>query len=328
MILFQLEPRAALHVGEFVGIERESVQGYIPSDTLFAACVVAWQQRGDDIAARINACQASPPALLLTSAFPRAGDILLYPMPLGVRLDTPVQALEPKQRKRIRWVSRSLFERLTQFQNVKDECAPDKNFVQAGSVWLTQAEVAQLRKQLGQPAGDLRLWDTQIVPRVTVDRADNKSNLYHVGRLNFAAGCGLWFMAQGSGADWVRDALAMLQDSGIGGLRSIGHGAFTATGQTAPDMVQPAQGYAITLSRSAFQIVTVGGWCQDDAGKAWRRKSVRMLAEGACVGAAARGHIPDVMPDIWKTTAVRPVVRYGMAFKTPVREEALIGDEQ
>ncbi len=344
MILFQLEPRTALHVGEFVGIERESVQSYIPSDTLFAACVVAWQQRGVDIGSRIAACQANPSALLLTSAFPRAGDTLLYPMPLGLRLNNAA-TLEPKQRKRIRWVSRSLFEMVTQYKDVKGECAPEKNFVQGGSVWLTQAEVASLRKLLAQPTGDLRLWDTQIVPRVTVDRVDNKSNLFHAGRLSFTPKCGLWLMAQGSGAEWVRDALNSLQDSGIGGLRSTGHGAFTVTDKPASDIAQPAQGYAITLSRyapdgateitqavqaqrSAFQIVTIGGWCQDDAGKAWRRKNVRMLAEGACVGAAARGHIPDVMPDIWKTTTVRPVVRYGMAFKAPVSKEALINDEQ
>jgi CRISPR/Cas system CSM-associated protein Csm4 (group 5 of RAMP superfamily) len=108
-----------------------------------------------------------------------------------------------------------------------------------------------------------------------------------------------------------------------------------------PNLALPVkQGYGICLSRyaprdsaeiaaalqaprSAYALSTVGGWCQDDAGKAWRRKSVRMVDEGACLGAAARGHLVNVMPD---DVMNRPVYRYGLAFCVPVRDAALAGE--
>jgi CRISPR-associated protein Csm4 len=131
--------------------------------------------------------------------------------------------------------------------------------------------------------------------------------------------------------------LNLLQDSGIGGLRSTGHGGFTVRGIEQPDVQRPQRGYGVCLSRyaprdageiaqalqapaSAYAFVTVGGWCQDDAGKAWRRKGVRLVAEGACLGAAARGHLVDVMP---QGVMARAVYRYGLAFCVPVNDAAL-----
>ena len=344
MLIFDLEPRAALHVGEFAGIEREAVQSYIPSDTLFAALVVAWRsvRPAGEVEARLQACQVDPPALWLSSAFPRAGSgdeaVRLYPMPLGLRLNAREGLLDGKQRKRIKWVSQGIFDHLLAFGKLDGECDPQHNFAQGGSAWLTRAELAHLRTALGQPQGELVLWRTDVVPRVTVDRQSSASNLFHAGRLVFAPGCGLWCAAQGAGATWVREGLEVLKDSGIGGLRSIGHGAFDVTALAPGDVARPAQGYGVCLSRyaprsadevalalqaphSAYGLVAVGGWCQDDAGKAWRRKGVRLIAEGACLGAAARGHLVDVRPE---GVMSRPVYRYGLAFTLPVSAAALM----
>jgi len=343
MVIFDLKPSAALHVGEFVGIERESVLAHIPSDTLFAAMVTAWQRRGADLTARLQACQATPPAVWLSSAFPRAGSVRFYPMPMGIRLNFGNQnALEGKTLKRIQWVSADIFGRLTRFEDVSAERDLATNFLQHKSVWLSRAERTRLQsefKGLFVVGQETSLWDIQIVPRVAVDRATQASNLFHSGRLVFAKGCGLWFMAQGIHTDWVSQALDELQDSGLGGLRSVGHGAFVYTSVTQADVVLPANmAYAISLSRyapngaaevgaavqargSAYRLVQVGGWCQDDAGKTWRRKSVRMLAEGACVGATAAGHIVNVMPN---GVMDRPVLRYGLAFKVPVAAQAML----
>lgn len=344
MIIFDLQPRAALHVGEFIGIEREAVLDHIPSDSLFSACVMAWQRAGADVDARIAQCRASAGALLLTSAFPRAGNVRLYPFPMGVwpvaGHDRP--ALEGKRLRRIRWVSESLFQKLVAGRPVGDEFDPVRNFAQGGTVWMTQSEVSQLGARLGSANGEVRLWQSQIVPRVTVDRAANVSNLFHSGRLVFAPGCGLWGMAQGPGADWIVDGLKALQDEGLGGLRSVGHGAFTLSTRVAPDVAPPTPGYGVVLSRyapagaaeiatalqaprSAYSLVTVGGWCQDDNGKPWRRRTVRLVAAGSCVGLPAAGHLVDITPD---KVMSRPVYRYGRAFVLPVAEEALTSHEQ
>jgi len=344
MIIFDLQPRAALHVGEFIGIEREAVLDHIPSDSLFSACVMAWQRAGVDVGARIAQCQMDPGALWLTSAFPRAGAVRLYPFPMGV---TPVDGrrqpvLEGKRLKRVRWVSESLFQKLVAGRSVEDESDPAKNFAQEGTVWLAQSELAQLGASLGDANGDVRLWKTQIVPRVTVDRAANVSNLFHSGRLVFAPGCGLWGMAQGAGAGWIVEGLNALQDEGVGGLRSVGHGAFTLATRVAPDVTMPDRGYGVLLSRyapageaeivaalqaprSAYSLVTVGGWCQDDNGKPWRRKTVRLVAAGACIGLPAMGHLVAVTPE---KVMSRPVYRFGRAFVLPVAEGALTGHEQ
>ncbi len=340
MMIFDLELRAPLHVGEFVGIDREAVQSHIPSDTLFAALVMAWRALPDAnaLSARLAACKATEPALWLTSAFPRAGQVRFYPMPLGLRLNAGDDALSAKQRKRVRWVSQELFDKLLTFQDVRAECEPQANFAQGATVWLTKRERESLVQLLHSTGDDLTLWREQIVPHVTVDRHGDASNLHHSGRLSFVPGCGLWLGAQGSGAAWVKDGLDLLRDSGIGGLRSTGHGAFTYTSTQRADLQRPARGYGVCLSRyaprnaseiasalqapgSAYALVLVGGWCQDDAGKAWRRKSTRLIAEGACLGAAARGGLVDVHPE---GVMVRPVYRYGLAFCAPVSEAALL----
>lgn len=344
MIIFDLQPRAALHVGEFIGIEREAVLDHIPSDSLFSACVTAWQQAGADVDWRVKQCLTDPAALLLTSVFPRAGDIRLYPFPLGI---SPVvgrgqPALDGKRLKRIRWVSEHIFRMVIGGQPVDKENDPSRNFAQDGAIWLTQAEMVQLRAILGDSNGDLRLWSTQIVPRVTVDRAAHRPNLFHSGRLVFAPGCGLWGMAQGPGADWVVEGLNTLQDQGLGGLRSVGHGAFTLATHVAPDVTMPDRGYGVLLSRyapagkaeivaalqvprSAYSFVSVGGWCQDDNGKPWRRRTVRLVAAGSCIGLPATGCVVDVTPE---RVMSRPVYRFGRSFVLPVAEEALTSHEQ
>jgi CRISPR type III-A-associated RAMP protein Csm4 len=144
----------------------------------------------------------------------------------------------------------------------------------------------------------------------------------------------LWFAVRGA-ADWVREALGDLADSGLGGLRSTGHGAFTFA-ESATDLPAAADGWGLSLSRyapasadetaaglqgpsSAYRLVTVGGWCVDNEGHAWRRRSVRLVAEGALLPAAARGRLVDVRPlkpEAWRGP-LRPVYRNGRAFLVP-----------
>lgn len=354
MMVFDLSPRAPLHVGEAVGIERESVQAHIPSDTLFAAIVSAWVRLTEDVDARVDACRAGPETLRLTSAFPRAGDVRFYPHPLGLRWrgleESNPPNLDEKQRKRVQWVSRGIFEMLIRGADVSSEWRPE-HLLQGGGVWVSAAEAQRARDAAGR---DGSLWRRTIVPRVVVGRSDNRGNLFHSGRLTFGPECGLWLMAQGSHVDWVNEALRLLQEAGIGGLRASGHGAFALSTHTEPDLPIPARGHGICLSRyapgpadpvedqpppaanvaeieaalqsahAAYALVHVGGWCQDRAGKAWRRRAVRLVAEGACLGAAARGRIVDVTPQVMR--AMQPpqlVYRYGYAFLAPAQDAAL-----
>ncbi|MBU6362512.1 MAG: type III-A CRISPR-associated RAMP protein Csm4 [Chloroflexi bacterium] len=328
MRVFYLTPRAPLFVGDLITTDKEATNEYLPSDTLFAAIVVAWGwQSQATLKARLARCYTKPAALCLSSAFPFAGHIRLFPMPRGLRLNMAADALMGKSLKRIRWVSEQVFMRLLSFADLSKE--NDKsNFLHNGSVWLLHEEISSLCKQLGQTEAELCFWRTQNNPRSAIDRLSSASNLFETAQLRFAPNCGLWLAASGE-TQWAEEALSLLQDSGIGGMRSIGHGAFTLNAENKPDWTDHAKsGYSVLLSRyspldeaetqntlfapeSAYTLVTVGGWCTDDDGKAWRRKQVRLVQEGALLGTGAYGKWVNVQPD---GVMDREVYRCGTAF--------------
>ncbi|MCC7163661.1 MAG: type III-A CRISPR-associated RAMP protein Csm4 [Anaerolineae bacterium] len=327
MPIYHLELRGALHVGEAISIDRETVLEWVPSDSLFAAFVSVWAQEGADLKARLDSFKQGEPPFSLSSAFPWVGGVRFYPAPASLPESL---GLIGKDAKRVQWMSCTVFEQL---------CAgdtPEKWFLHDGQVWVTLDEYARFGKQYMNHEGKVRLWQSFVVPRVTVDRAANASNLFHAGRVSFARGDGLWFAARGAHTTWITDALAQLADSGLGGLRNYGHGAFEriATDDDLPGA--PLTGAGVSLARyapsdeseiratlqqdgAAYRLVTIGGWCADDAGHAWRRRMVRMVAEGAIVPnvTAARGKLVEVRPEGIPEFQTRSVYRYGIPFFVP-----------
>lgn len=329
MPIYLLTLRGPLHIGEAVGIEREAVMDWLPSDSLWSALVSAWQATGADVNARVEAFQANAPPFRLTSAFPWSGGIRFYPAPI---LNSAHCGLEGKDAKRVRWLSERVFEQLQ--RGAKPDPSAE-NRLHGGAVWLTAEERASAASKFTGDDGAIRLWSKFVVPRVTVDRASNASNLFHAGRVSFPADGGLWFAAHGPQTDWIDAALAYLADAGLGGLRNYGHGAFTVE-RREEDLAVVEAGAGLTLARyapageselratlpkpgAAYRFVTVGGWCKDDAGKAWRRRSVRMLTEGAIIpeAAEARGALVDVRPQAVPAFTQRAVYRYGLPFFVP-----------
>ena len=332
MAIFDLTVPGALHQGEFVGINREAALDWIPSDSLFAAIVTAWARQGAEVTTRLAGfVKDNDPPFILTSALPRAGAMRFYPTPSRLPQALFERGLTAKWVKKIRWLSEGVFQTLVKGQMPEHA---DGNFLHGKTLWLTSAEYDRIKQLLvADDEGRLGLWRKQIVPHVTVDRVSNASNLFHTGRVTFARDCGLWFAVRGQ-ADWVREALGYLQDAGLGGLRSTGHGAFEFK-ETADDLPGVKDGFGLSLSRyapqteaeigglqvehSAYKLVTVGGWCEDDEGHPWRRRAVRLVAEGALLPAGARGRLVDVRPEkpeAWKGP-MRPVYRSGLAFLTP-----------
>jgi CRISPR type III-A-associated RAMP protein Csm4 len=240
------------------------------------------------------------------------------------------ESLSPKAFKRVRWISPDILQSL-----VAGHVPPanPENFLHDGTVWLSDQEFEIVKPQLQQGLDGRRtLWREQIIPHAAIDRASGASALFHAGRVTFSRDCGLWFAVDQPG-DSLRDVIHFLSDSGLGGLRSTGHGAFTFTESDEPlAMTQDAWG--LCLSRfapatsqdiveglqsrsSAYRLVTVGGWCQDDTGRPWRRRNVRLIAEGAILPANVTGGIVDVRPDKVPQFANRPVYRYGLPYLIP-----------
>jgi len=351
-----LRPTGAFHVGQDTGSERQKVYAYVPSDTLFSAMMVAWAQQGkaNEI---VEQFKAQPP-FVLTSAFPcllAKDDALrvitrLLPVP-QVKLPSD-EVLAPKKKKRVRWVSWGVFEKLCSALSLADE-TDEANFLQGYSVWLLKQERDQVTQAWERDADSRPWWTTDTVPHVALDRVTNAGALFHTGRVTFAEGLGLWFAIRGNASQGanIKSALALLADAGLGGFRSTGHGAFEWTWDDGDVAFTPSPDsrYAVTLARYAvkdqgeaaqslkvrgasYQLVTVAGWCTDDALHTWRRKRLRMVTEGSVIGLkgspsqdGALGGLVDVKPSGAPQAefGARGVYRYGYAFPVGVRREAL-----
>lgn len=367
MVIITLAPKGSFHIGEPVGIERQAVLTHIPADTLFAALATTWAHSGRDVNALLTRfTDAAAPPLLLTSAFPclygkdLQATLRFFPRPL-VRLNADKKKIEAagKGLKRAAWVSERLFGQLCRGENI--EAALDKRCFGPSGLWVTPDDLTQRRNGAEETTPILPLdaedrlkplWKQWDAPRVTLDRVTGASQLYHIGRVTLAAQVGFWFALRGEDAlaKAVTDAVAVLADSGLGGLRSTGHGAFDWAAAEATLPGAGDSGYAVTLARyaprdaaeaaqtlqqphTAYTLVNVGGWCVDDAHHAWRRRSVRMVAEGGVLGAGAVGQLVDVTPHKprdwqdeatpWSFGAARLVYRWGYAFPVGIAPAAL-----
>jgi len=331
MPIVDLAAKGGLHVGR-LGVAREASWPYVPSDTLFAAIVATLAQTPDGVGA------LEPLPFTITSAFPRIESTRLYPRPL-----LPIVCNEMQRQRlgkaltKFSWCSPRIFDALRRGDDMT-KLAEEGHFRQGGDLWLHPDDVP---KGLERPT---RFWATDPpVARVAVDRASFAPNLFHSGRVQFAKGCGLWFgvmMNTQEGEATLRRALTRLEDSGLGGLRSIGMGGFSFTWQEESPAHSPAP-LGVTLARylpkdaneigrtlgdpgAAYQFVVVGGWCRDDDGRPWRRKRVRFVREGSVLGwgGESLGRVADVTPSqVGRFANGHRVLRYGLAFMLPAGAE-------
>lgn len=341
---YRFHMRAPLHVGER-GIGLEATLEHIPSDTLFSALAVIWSTlpHHAPALAGLEATFAADAPLLLSSAMPCAGSVLLLPRPL---LETapklPKEDGGGKQFKRVRWVSVSIFRQLAAGLSPQKtgELWEASKRIQSGTVWVSGEEWKLLMETVGeQDDDDLLLWSAQRVPRVTVDRLSNASAIYHEGRTHFAAGCGLWCMAHGD-SEWLKrleDGLAQLAESGLGGRRSRGTGQFHLERLISPPEMTPAVGnlsHAVLLGRlspkveqlpllqqegAAYQIVNVSGFNGTPGERPLLRRQVRLLSEGSVIGhgGTAPGQLVKVTP-LNAPSVGHEIFRYGYGLTTPI----------
>lgn len=344
--IYRLTFRDGLHVG-FHGIGQEKVLAHIPSDTLFAALTAARAQWGGDADAWTGRFKTNPP-LRLTSAFPYAGGVRFYPRPLKAP-----KGVDPKGWRKIKFVSEEVLKHLL-VDDVPETLLPSKLnkepagglALQNGALWLTTKEKGRLPKSLlemknrkGQiirrnlkAAQRQKVWEEMTVPRVTVDRISNTSEIFHTGRIQFAEGCGLWF-----GVQWqdeslraeVEESLRVLGDAGLGAERSAGYGAFKfeREEEPLPWNAPPPKGCLYLLSRyypadaedakslllqgAAYDLVHVAGRVQTVGVANQRRRGVHLVVEGSVIGAEARGGLAEVQPTVGAFP--HKVYRYGFA---------------
>ncbi len=268
---YDLHPGGAFRFGRR-GVGEEETGAFVSADTLFGAVLAALLEFGYDAEAlgrlfmRAEG-QPEPPEVpfLLTSAFPRAGEVCFYPaLPLNhLQIDERTLETRLKELRGIKFFSEAIFKKAIADETL-DAWLPDADqaqetdkglFLQGKALWLTAEEVAGLPKHLRlrevakgkkwsprsfQALRSMAVWQIDKAPRVTVDRITNRSSIFHTGRLYFQEGCGFWL-----GIDWrdsdkplpgatqpmtirqgVELAFTAPADTGLGGDRAVGYGHF------------------------------------------------------------------------------------------------------
>ena len=336
---YYLEARSPFHLGERgVGLERTEVMAH--ADTLFSAlCLTCREWYGLSELDNLLSAFLTDPPFLFSSAFPYAAApggarIRLYPRPQGI--PAGVKEEDHKKFKKVKWVSEAVFYLWIRGELKIENTRP----LHDGEVWLSREEAQALGVPEGntEPRKPFRLWADSEVPRVSVDRASNASEIYRSGRVRFAPGGGLWVAFWWRVEGWstfVEELLQVLGDAGMGGERSAGHGQFSVAGSewlSLPDPAghfvnlatywpQPDEVTSVLEGGAAYTLIMRRGWMGSPEGSALRRKAVRMIGEGSVLGMPSKavlGGLADVTPDVFRH---HRVYRYGYAL--PVGMEAV-----
>ncbi len=342
MDIWNIHGKGGFHFGRH-GLGQEESHLYLNSDTLFAALVSRLAvTRGPEAAAGwVQPFVEGVPPFVISSAFPRVGELRFYPTPARKAASPSAGQEEVPQKslKKVRFVSESIFGDLLRGESLA-EAYRKGAVLQDGRLLLAKAEQNQLPEEIAR--GTMPVWKVEQRPRVAVDRMTNGSQIYHTGRTAFAPECGLWFGVRWLAERGEREAelkglLQDLGDAGLGGERSSGFGAadITAAGQV--DLPEAKRRTWVTLSRylprgdemdalrhpaSAYTLESVGGWAASPGAAAQRRRTVHILAEGSVFGPLERevpGQVVDTQPVYTNEQSVEvkpldhPVWRSGLA---------------
>jgi CRISPR-associated protein Csm4 len=340
--------KTGLHSGR-EGLALESSGETFPSDSLFSAVIseLALLHPGS-VPELLAAFDQSEPPLRLSSLYPIIGDLPLFPMPrLQLKYTARDRQHSAKLFKKLAYVSPAILQRILANESIDNwlpnEAKPDTSqgrFLQGGAVWIDVNEVAQLPDGLQNLSinqmRDARFWSVGTVPRVTIDRITNQSNIYQVGRTFFAPDCGLWLLADVRHYEETLDeVLHHLGDTGIGGERSAGYGSFDLYSIPVPKIPSLNNSpQAMTLSRynptlreleqgvlgegASYELIDVGGWLSAIGAAGQRRKRVRFIEAGSILdlrqNPTVTGRLVDVRPlDNVPGTPRHSVIRSGIA---------------
>lgn len=329
----RIQPRGPFHLGER-GVGLEETAEFIHSDTLFGALCWAWTlYHGHDLSTFLEPFQAGNPPFLISSAFHYAGDVHLLPRP---QTGISIKGDEEKAYKIGKgvWISLSLLTEAARGPISGDRVIP----VWEESTFLLEDDHSRLPETL-RSRKDSRPWTVTRVPRVSLDRISQSSEIFHAGRLEFAPKCGLYLWAQLRSPQAKRELetlFRLLGDEGLGGERSCGYGKFEPifTDTEPPDFVErqtsawlllslynpsPGELEALDLRRSAYTFVRRKSWVYSAQSRSLQTATLSHFAEGSVLvykqATSLQGRLVEALsagPGI-----PHPVYRNGLAFALP-----------
>lgn len=358
-----LYPRAAFHLGERgIGLEETSLILHSDT-LFSALCTVWRMLYGEDALTREllpsdGETERWQPPFIISSAFPFAGSVRFYPkpfLPYPIEEGQETDEAHLSQRvklKDVEFVSEAI---LISLLSGEHQLLPsDEELLHDGSLWISREEGKQLHQAFGvKPSASLvkePFWEVKRVPRVVLDVQTGASNIWHFGRVAFRrledgkpeALAGYHFLVNYLDeqiAERFRAALRLLGDIGIGGDRSSGHGLFEPHFGAPLTFKEPPDSNAfITLSLTfpkpneldhllgdacRYRWLTRGGWIGGGLPTPFRRRTVRMLAEGSLLTSSSErvwGQAIEVTPqDASALGVAHRVYRFGFAFPLGVR---------
>ena len=330
-----LYPRGAFHLGER-GIGLEETAEIVHADTLHAALATVWALLYGASSLVEDFLRPTDPPILISSAFPFAGPVRFYPRPM---LPLPTEATEEREDARslkdVAFVSEGLLA-----LHLKGSPYPRWETLHDGRVILLPEEADALREAINQDAlDDVRFWQVVQVPRVALDVPTNRSNIWHFGRVTFRQGAGYFFRVRYRSpevAERFRAVVCLLGDTGLGGDRTSGHGLFTTHFEAASPLGVTESDRFVTLAplypprdqvsrlvgeACRYRWLTRGGWIGSLSATPYRRRAVRMFAEGSVL-TGSPGELWGALVDVTPTETPDPlphrVYRYGFAFPVGV----------
>lgn len=303
----KIKPKAPFHVGTKEGGLEETLH-YIPSDTLFSAfCNVYRIVYGKEKLEEILEEFKNNPPFLISSAFPAVDDVIFFPLPKKTNLYS--KDLEPKKLRKIEFVSEEIFKILL----TEGEINVEKE-------WLTEDE-----KGLVKEKEIKKIWWEREIPRVTIDRITNSSEIYYQGEVRFD---GLHFLIDLRNEKYEKEietTIKVMGEEGIGGERTYGKGLFEVREISKIEFDETESPWHITLSlfhpskdelkglKGYYEFMQRGGWVYSPEEKGIRRKFVRMFVEGCVFNKKVIGDMVEV------AKGKHPVYRYGYAFVLPIK---------
>jgi len=341
--IFRLEAKSPLQLAGSRPGDYASPGGLPHSDTLFAAICHAWALLGlDEPLAYLEANPDQSP-IKLGSAYPfttvpksvdpKDGTVPVYffPRPLvqGKRSDKePDDRTLNKAIKKLRFMPQDVFEGFLIGEPGDLSAIPPERY-KGG--FLLPDEKAKLP------------YEVEELHRVAVPSAegpDQDSRPYVVSRLRFGKGSGYWFAYQADDqwAEWMRQALGLLQHEGIGTDRNVGFGQFSLhedkLSLKTPDASEHYTNMGLYLPPSKeallptlgnehtrWQLAKRGGWLCKEGFQTYTKKSVMMITEGSVLSRPSQGCRVDVRPEeLPGNKAVgHPVWRSGESVLLPIK---------
>lgn len=310
--------------------------------------------------------------LQISSAFPFLGEELFFPKPL---IKPPIStfdgqaisalALDKKMRK-VKYLGQSLFEKF--ISGASNISLQQKHFLQGGSLlsesFLDHPDPFKVNlfntmqsQRIYHPHWGIPTYDAQgkLVRDESGEIVEEEVTPFYMEKLFFQEHAGLYFFIQikdEAVRDYLKGALRLLSDSGLGTDRNTGYGQFT---WSAPQKMQlripPIEQSNAwmnlglycpksedlqedLLSQSSYQLLKRGGWISspsNDAFYAYRKKSIYMFGEGGVFPKRAafdhddatleKGKICDLKPDVVAVDAktAHPIWRDGRSIFLPIK---------